>query len=357
MVFGKDFQVNKKEIPLIDLAMQLNGELTAYDEHIVISGVAGLKEASSGDISFLGHRRYLKDLEETNASAVVLPNDVSFERLPSIRVENPYYAFSQLLHIFYDLPFKPGGIDKRAVIGKGFKPGRDITIYPHVHIEDNVSLGDNIIIYPFTFIGANSFIGDNTIIYPNVTIREKTKIGCRVIVHSGAVIGSDGFGFVKYKGVHNKIPQVGGVIIEDDVEIGANTAIDRATIGNTVIKRGTKIDNLVQIAHNVTIGEDCILAGQAGVAGSSQIGNSVTLAGQAGVTGHISIGDNVTVAGKAGVTRDIKDDQTISGMPAIPRMEWLKAMAIFEKLPELKQKLSEIERRIGEIERIDRHDA
>ena len=339
-------------ITLREIAERLEGELAGDHGDIVISEPASLREAVPGNISFLAHRRYLKDLQETRASAVVLPKGVSFDRLPSIRVDDPYFAFAQLLHLFYDLPYQSKGVDERAIVRRGVQIGRDVTLYPYVYIEEDASIGDQVMIYPGTFVGKGSLIGDHSVLYPNVTIREGCRIGRRVIIHSGAVIGSDGFGFVPYKGEHHKIPQVGGVIIGDDVEIGANTTIDRATIGNTVIKRGTKIDNLVQIAHNVSVGEDCVFAAQAGIAGSTQIGNHVTMAGQAGVTGHIRIGDQVTVAGQAGVTKDVKEGQTVAGMPALPHREWLKAMAVFEDLPELKKKLSELGNRIEEIERI-----
>ena len=339
-------------ITLREIAERLEGELAGDHGDIVISEPASLREAVPGNISFLAHRRYLKDLQETRASAVVLPKGVSFDRLPSIRVDDPYFAFAQLLHLFYDLPYQSKGVDERAIVRRGVQIGRDVTLYPYVYIEEDASIGDQVMIYPGTFVGKGSLIGDHSVLYPNVTIREGCRIGRRVIIHSGAVIGSDGFGFVPYKGEHHKIPQVGGGIIRDDVEIGANTTIDRATIGNTVIKRGTKIDNLVQIAHNVSVGEDCVFAAQAGIAGSTQIGNHVTMAGQAGVTGHIRIGDQVTVAGQAGVTKDVKEGQTVAGMPALPHREWLKAMAVFEDLPELKKKLSELGNRIEEIERI-----
>jgi len=345
---------HKKEITLGEIARILEGELTGGDEDIRIYSVAGLKDAAPGDISFLAHHRYLEDLETTKASAVVLPRDIQFDRLPSIKVENPYYAFAQLLHLFYDLPFSPRGVDERAIIGRDVMIGRDVTIYPYAYLDDGVSVGDRVTIYPWTFIGRGSTIGEETVIYPGVTIREGCRIGCRVIIHGGAVIGGDGFGFVNYRGVHYKIPQVGGVIIEDDVEIGANTTIDRGTVGNTVIRRGTKIDNLVQIAHNVTVGEDCIFAAQVGIAGSTEIGRHVTLAGQVGVTGHICIGDRVTVAGKGGVTKDAREGQTLSGMPAIPHREWLKAMAVFEELPELRRRLRDLEEKVKEMEKHNR---
>lgn len=340
----------EKKITLGEISGRLEGELNGDYEGLIISNVAGLKEAGSGDISFLAHRRHIKDLQNTGASAVVLPKDVSFDRLPAIKVDNPYYAFSQLLHIFYDTSYVPKGTDNRAVIGRDVQIGNDVTIYPFVYIGDCVTIGENVIIYPGTFIGEGSSIGNNTVIYPNVTLWEKSTVGQGVIIHSGAVIGSDGFGYVFYKGIHHKIPQVGGVIIEDDVEIGANTTIDRGTIGNTVIKRGSKIDNLVQVAHNVTVGEDCVFAAQAGIAGSATLGRLVTLAGQAGVTGHVHVGDNVTVAGKAGVTKDVRAGQTVSGMPAIPHKDWLRTMAVFDKLPELRERLSLLENKVKELE-------
>lgn len=341
----------EKRITLREISEILEGEISGDYEGLIISNVTGLKEAGSGDISFLAHRRHIKDLQNTGASAVVLPKDVPFDRLPAIKVENPYYAFSQLLHIFYDKPYIPKGADNRAVIGMDVRIGNDVTIYPFVYIGDCVTIGENVIIYPGTFIGEGTSIGNNTVIYPNVTIRENSTVGRGVIIHSGAVIGSDGFGYVFHKGVHQKIPQVGAVVIEDDVEIGANTTIDRGTIGNTVIKRGSRIDNLVQVAHNVIVGEDCVFAAQAGIAGSATIGKLVTLAGQAGVTGHVHVGDNVTVAGKAGVTKDVPAGQTVSGMPAIPHKDWLRTMAVFDKLPEMRERVSTLENKVRELEK------
>ncbi len=343
---------DKKRITLGEIAKRIGGELSGEYGDMEISNVAGLKDAVSGDISFLAHRRNLKDLQNTSASAVVLPKDVTFDRLPVIKVENPYYAFSQLLHIFYDKPYISKGVNPTVVMGSDVHVGNDVSIYPFVYLGDCVTIGDNVIIYPGTFIGDGSLIGNDSVIYPNVTIRENVTVGQGVIIHSGAVIGSDGFGYVFHNGTHHKIPQVGGVIIEDGVEIGANTTIDRGTLGNTIIKRGTKIDNLVQVAHNVTVGEDCVFAAQAGIAGSATIGNRVTLAGQAGVTGHVHVGDNVTVAGKGGVTKDIKDGQTVSGMPAIPHRDWLRTMAVFDGLPEMRHKLSSLENKVKELEKI-----
>ena len=332
-------------ISLGEIAERLKGELKG-PANISISGVASVTSASPGDITFITSKKYLKGLAQSRASAVIIPRDMDWPYLPSIRVENPYYSLISLLHLFYDLSHKPTGVDERAVIGKNVHIGKDVSIYPFVYIDDGVTIGDYVIIYPWVFIGKDSSIGDYSTIYPNVTIREEIKIGRHVIIHSGAVIGSDGFGYIYHDGKHTKIPQVGGVIIEDDVEIGAGSTVDRATLGNTVIKKGTKIDNLVQIAHNVVVGEDCIMAAQTGIAGSTEIGKRVTFAGQAGVTGHIQIGDNVTVAGKAGVTKNIRNDQIVSGMPAIPHKNWLEIMAIFRELPQLKKRILDLEKEI-----------
>ncbi|MCC7201567.1 MAG: UDP-3-O-(3-hydroxymyristoyl)glucosamine N-acyltransferase [Nitrospirae bacterium] len=338
------------EMTLGEIATRISGELINGRGDALISGVSGLKEAKAGEISFLAHRRYLRDLETTSASAVVIPNDVAFDRLPAIKVDNPYFAFSQLLHLFHDIPYTAGGIDENAIVGSNASLGQDVSIYPYVYIGNNACIGDRVTIYPFAFIGNDSIIGSNSVIYSNVTVREGCRIGERVIIHSGAVIGSDGFGYVTHQGMHHKIPQVGGVIIEDDVEIGANTTIDRGTRGNTIISRGTKIDNLIQVAHNVFVGEHCLFAAQSGIAGSSKTGNHVIMAGQSGVVDHVNVGNNVIITAQSAATKDIRDGETISGMPSMPHRNWLKAMAVFEDLPGIKKKVAELERRMAEIE-------
>ena len=338
----------KRDITLEEIAATLGGELINGRGDLFISNVSGLRDAKHGDISFLAHRRYLKDLDKTSASAVVIPKDIDFDRLPAIKVDNPYFAFSQLLHLFHDQPYSARGIDSNAFVGSNVKLGEGISIYPYVYIGNNAIIGNNVTIYPFTFIGEGSVIGSNSIIYSNVTVREMCRIGSRVIIHCGAVIGSDGFGYVTHQGIHHKIPQVGGVVIEDDVEIGANTTIDRGTTGDTIIRKGTKIDNLIQVAHNVSIGEHCLFAAQSGIAGSSTTGNYVIMAGQSGVADHVNIGNSVIITGQSGATKDIEDGETVSGMPAMPHRSWLKAMAVFEDLPEIRKRLAEIEKRVEE---------
>ena len=237
-----------------------------------------------------------------------------------------------------------------AVVGENVKIGKNVAIMPHVVIADNVEIGDNTVIYPHTYIGENCSIGDNSTIYPNVTIREQSKVGNEVIIHSNTVVGSDGFGFVTQKGKHNKVPQVGNVVIEDNVEIGANVALDRATTGNTIIKSGTKIDNFVHIAHNVIVGENCLVVAQTGIAGSTIVGNNVTFAGQCGCVGHIKIGDNTVFAARSAPISDVPANSFYAGFPAKPHREWLKSKANVNKVPDMIKKIKELEKRLADLE-------
>lgn len=331
----------------------VGGELLG-DGTIEIHGVSGIKEALPGEITFVANNKYRSEMARTQASAIIVGEDIEFKGKPLIRVKNPYFAFVRVLEMFsWRKRIEPHyGIHETAIIGENVQIGERVSIQAHVVIGDNVVIGDGTIIGPLCYIGDDTHIGEETLIYPNVTIREEVTVGNRVIIHSGAVIGSDGFGFAKVSDRHHKIPQIGTVIIEDDVEIGANTTIDRATMTNgaTVIKRGTKIDNLVQVAHNVVIGEDCLLAGQVGIAGSVEIGNHVTLAGQAGVAGHLHIGDNTIVAAKAGVTKDIPSNQFVSGFPAVEHTRDLRMLAALRKLPEALATIQTLQKRIAELE-------
>jgi UDP-3-O-[3-hydroxymyristoyl] glucosamine N-acyltransferase len=335
---------------LTELAEKVGGELAGRGD-IDIRGAAGIGEARDGDITFVTDEKRLKDLNGCHASAVIVPRGVPKLPIPSIAVKNPRYAFAQMLRIFHDRPYAPGGISDRAVIGKDVVLGAGPTIHPCAVVSDGAKIGSRVTLYPGVFVGTGSCIGDDTVIYPNVSIREGVIIGNRVIIHSCTVIGSDGFGFVTDGGRHHKIPQVGGVVIEDDVEIGANCSIDRAMLGVTRIKQGTKMDNMVHVAHNVTIGEHCLLAAQAGIAGSCTLGNYVVLGGQTGIADHTTIGDRVMVGGGSGVTRNMEAGQVVAGFPAIPLREWLKAQAVFPKLPELKKLVAQLVRRIEEMEK------
>ncbi len=329
---------------LLKIASLINGEIVG-DKGIEITGVAGIPDAKEGDITFLSDNRYIKELKKSRASAVIVRQFIGDIEMPQIIVKNPLYAFSILLKSFYQKPHSYKGLNERAFISDEAIIGKEVTVYPFAFISARVEIGSNTVIYPNVFIGEDCIIGENCLIYPNVVIREGVVIGNNVIIHSGAVIGSDGFGYVFENGIHNKIPQVGNVIIEDDVEIGANTAIDRATTGSTIIGKGSKIDNLVQIGHNVKIGKNVILVAQVGIGGSSEVGDGTILGGQVGVADHTTIEAGTMIGAKGGAMGEMKRD-IYSGILPMQHREWLKAMAIFAKLPELNKRLKEVEDKI-----------
>lgn len=333
---------------LKEIASLIDGKIIG-DEEIEITGVSGISDVKEGDITFLSGTRLLNALKKSSASAVILNEPVAGLEKPSIVVKNPQYAFAKLLSHFYVKPHQYTGIHKNAYVSDNAIIGQNVTIYPFAYIADGASIGSGTVVYPGVFIGEKSIIGENCLIYANVTIRDNVIIGSNVIIHAGAVIGSDGFGYVFEEGAHQKIPQIGGVVIEDNVEIGANVTIDRATTGKTTIGKGTKIDNLVQIGHNVQIGKNVILVSQVGIAGSSKIGDGVILGGQVGVADHAVVESGTIVGAKGGVMGEIKHG-IYSGILPMPHKEWLKAMAIFGKLPELKKKIEELERKIKILE-------
>ncbi len=335
-------------IPLHKLAELLGADLFGSGDADII-GVAGVREASEGYITFITGKSYLKDLEQSRAAAALVPPETPEMRLPLLRVKNPRLAFARALELFYVKPYTPAGISDRAFIGKNVAFGADCSIHPFAVLMDNVKIGDRVTIHPGAHVGWDSHIGDDTVLHPNVSIGHNIVVGKRVIIHAGTVLGSDGFGFVTDGGRHHKIPQVGGVVIGDDVEIGANCSIDRATLGNTVIKQGTKLDNQVHIAHNVTIGEHCLLAGQVGIAGSSTLGNYVVFGGQAGVADHTVVGDRVMAGGKSVITKDVEPGMIIAGFNAMPVREWLKVQAILPRLPELKKMIMELAKQVKDL--------
>jgi UDP-3-O-[3-hydroxymyristoyl] glucosamine N-acyltransferase len=237
-----------------------------------------------------------------------------------------------------------------AMVGSNVVLGDDITIYPGAYVADGVKIGNRVVLYPGAVLYEGVEIGDDTAIHANVTVREGCRIGGRVIIHGGVVIGSDGFGYAPDGKAYQKIPQIGIVVIEDDVEIGSNTTVDRAALGITLIRRGTKIDNLVQIAHNCIIGENCIIVSQTGISGSTKLGEHVTLGGQVGIVGHLELGDNVMIGAKSGVHNSVTAGQIFSGYPAFPHKEWLKSASVFSKLPEMRKTVNNLEKRIQELE-------
>jgi UDP-3-O-[3-hydroxymyristoyl] glucosamine N-acyltransferase len=339
---------------LNELAKKLGAEVSTPEE-VEITGAAGLQDAGEGQITFVAGSQHLRNLEKSNAAAALVPLDTPAMHLPLVRVKNPRLAFARVLEIFYVEPYHASGISERAVIGHNVVMGSELSIYPLAVIDDGAKIGDRVILYPGVYVGKGAIIDDDSVIYPNVSIGVKVKIGKRVIIHAGTEIGSDGFGFVTEEGRHYKIPQIGGVVIEDDVEIGGNCCIDRATLGNTVIKKGTKIDNQVQVAHNVTIGEHCLLASQVGIAGSSTLGNYVVFGGRVGVADHTHVGDGVMAGGGSAVTKDVESGQIIAGFNAMPIRNWLKVQAVLPKLPDLKKTVTDLEKQIKEIkERISK---
>jgi UDP-3-O-[3-hydroxymyristoyl] glucosamine N-acyltransferase len=326
------------------------GGIVVGDGEVEISRVASIETAQAGEITFIANPKYLPKLNETNASAVIVSKEITQANKPLLCVTQPSVAFAKIVGLFSFEPYQPKGIDPSAWVSPTAQLGKDLTIYPFVYIGDRCRIGDRVRLHPGVFVGEDSIIGEESVIQPNVSIYSGTVIGKRVILHSGVVVGSDGFGYVKEGKKNVKIPQVGSVVIEDDVEIGANTTIDRAALGKTIIQRGVKIDNLVQVAHNVIIGEDSIIVAQVGISGSTKIGTNVTLAGQVGIVDHVEIGDNVIVGAQAGVTHDLAANQGYVGSPALPHREFLRAITVFPKLPEIRKSLLDNERRLKKIE-------
>jgi UDP-3-O-[3-hydroxymyristoyl] glucosamine N-acyltransferase len=333
---------------LKDIAILIDGRLIG-DGNIEISGVSGLSETRSGHITYLSGGKYLKQARDSVASAVIVKAVVEDLDKPQILVANPELTFAQLLGHFYQVPKIYEGVSPNATVSSEAVIGENVTIHAYAYVNKGVVIGKDSIIYPGVFIGENCVVGEGCLIYPNVTIREGVTVGSRVIIHAGAVIGADGFGYVFDGRAHRKIPQVGSVLLEDDVEIGANTTIDRATTGLTVIGRGTKIDNLVQIGHNVRIGRNVILVSQVGIAGSCDIGDGVAMGGQAGIPDHVSIEAGAMIGAQAGVVGDVKKGIYL-GSPAIPHRDFFKSSVVFSQLPELKKKILELEEKIKLLE-------
>ncbi|MDH4231912.1 MAG: UDP-3-O-(3-hydroxymyristoyl)glucosamine N-acyltransferase [Nitrospirota bacterium] len=322
------------------------------DAEIEITGVAGILDAKEGDITFVSSAKYLKQAYESKASCIIVKEPIPGLKSSQLCIANPYFAFAKALECFYPGPSYPAGISSMAAVSPHAVIGSNVCISAFASLSDHVSVGDGTVILPGVFIGEKTRIGKQCVIHPNVVIREGVTIGDRVIIHAGTVIGSDGYGYTFEKGEHYKIPQVGGVIIEDDVEIGSNVSIDRATLGNTVIGRGTKIDNLAQIAHNVKIGEKSLIIAQVGIGGSSEIGSHVTIGGQTALADHTVIEPGTMIAGQSGLFGHVPKG-IYSGSPAIPHKNWLRSQALFAKLPEINKRLRELEDKLNRLEKGD----
>jgi len=336
----------KNKITIGELATGIGGSLVG-DAGIVVGSICDIEKAGSGDLAFVFGRKYAPLLKKTNASCVVVPDDMGSAPVPVIRCKNPNIAFKKSVELIMPGAIShPTGIHKSAVLGKSVKLGKDVAIGACAYLEDNAEISDGTVVYAHCYIGRSVKVGKACIIYPNVTVRENSKIGDRVIIHPGCVIGADGFGYERTQRGHEKIPHIGGVILGDDVELGAGVTVDRAKIAYTRIGQGTKIDNLVQIAHNVTIGKNCIIVSQTGISGSVKIGDNVMMAGQVGLVDHIEIGDNVMVAAQSGIMKSVPANTIVWGSPARPFKEAQKIYVLSHKLPEIYKRLLAVEKKL-----------
>jgi UDP-3-O-[3-hydroxymyristoyl] glucosamine N-acyltransferase len=335
---------------LSDIAQRLGCELRGNGE-IEISGVNGIDEAGPGELTFVANKKYLAKLPATKAAAVILAPDMPAVSLPSLRTANPYLAFAQVLELFYPPYVPPEGIHPTAVIAPSAKIGVHASIGPYTVIGENVVIGDRARIFAHVVIYPHVSIGHAFTAHAGVVVREGTRIGDRVVLQSGVVIGGDGFGYVPLPdGSTYKIPQSGIVLLEDDVEIGANTTIDRATVGATVVRRGAKIDNLVMIAHGCEVGEGSLLAAQVGLAGSTKLEARVQMGGQVGAAGHLTVGKNTMVAAQSGIPHDVPANSVIGGYPAVDILSWRRYSAALPKLPEILRRLRKIEQAVEKKE-------
>lgn len=345
--------MDNKTISLSELAAMVNGEI-AGDSEIRINSFSSMEQAAQGEISFVTKVKEPVFSEMTNASALLVPMAVEEADLPIVRVKDPYLASAIIHNFFLKRDFVAAGIHDRAHVGEGCEIHEEITIKANASIGDNVKIGARTLIHPGVVIGDNVTIGEDCEIRGNVTVEEGCVLGDRVILHAGTVIGSDGFGYAANEiGCHVKRPQVGIVVVGDDVEIGANCCVDRATFGVTEIKTGAKLDNMVQVGHNVVVGENSILVSQVGVAGSVTLGRNVVLGGQAGLSGHITLEDGVMVAAKGGVHTDLPKGSVVGGTPAMPVKQWGKSAAVYAKLPEMRKEIRALKKELAALKKIE----
>jgi UDP-3-O-[3-hydroxymyristoyl] glucosamine N-acyltransferase len=334
---------------LSELAEIVSGTISG-DADTEIAGVSGLESTLAGHITFITSDKQVRAAQESGASAVLVGTFYPEVEKPQVRVEDPHYAFAVLLERFHARPPAPRGISELAYVAEDAVLGEDISIQAFCHVSSGATVGRGTVMYPGVFVGEGVQVGSDCVLYPNVVLMDGTELGNRVIIHGGTVVGADGFGYVQREGRHVKVPQVGGVSLGDDVEVGACACIDRATTGKTVIGRGTKIDNLVQIAHNVSIGEHCVIVSQVGIAGSAKIGNYCMFGGQVGLSDHAVIEDGVMFAARSGAfgryTKGV-----YGGAPAVPHREFMRAASLFRRLPELAKRVAALEEKMNERER------
>lgn len=335
------------------IAEYIHGEVIG-NEHVTVHAFAKIEEGVPGAISFLSNPKYTHYIYSTQSSIVLVNKDFEPEQPVSatlIKVDNAYESLAQLLTLYEQSKPKKTGIDPLASIAPNAKIGNNVYIGPFACIEEGAEIGDNACIHPHATVGCHAKVGNNTILYPHVTIYQDCRVGNNCILHAGCVIGADGFGFAPSPQGYDKIPQIGIVVIEDNVEVGANTCIDRATMGATVIHQGVKLDNLIQIAHNVEIGSHTVMASQGGVAGSTKIGEWCVFAGQVGMAGHIKVGDHVTVGAQSGIPGNTKSGSTLMGYPAIDPKLFARSSVIFKKLPEMYEQMGRLQKEIEELKK------
>lgn len=336
----------KNEITIDELARGVGGRLTG-EGGITVNNISDIEKAGRGDLAFIFGKKSLPLLKKTKASCVVVPAGTAGAPVPVIESKNPNLSFKKAVELLMPGPAaRPAGIHKTAFLGRNVRLGRGAAVGAYACLEDGAEISEGTIIYAHSYVGRSVKIGKNCVIYPNVTVHENSIIGNRVVIHSGCVIGTDGFGYEITPTGYEKIPHIGGVMIEDDVELGACVTVDRAKVAYTRIGRGTKIDNLVQVAHNVKIGSNCVIVAQSGISGSVQIGNNVMLGGQVGISDHIEIGDNVMIAAKSGVMKSVPRNTIMWGIPARPAQKARKNYVLFDKLPEIYEKLKAIEKKL-----------
>ncbi len=334
---------------LKELAALVGGEL-AGDNNPDIYGVTNIEEATEREITFAVPPNIAK-AGKSKAGAVILPkgSEKGFAK-PAIVVDNPRAAFARVLELFNPPINVSRTVHPAAMVAHGAKIGGNVAIMPYAVVEEGAEIGDGCVLYPHSYVGRDVKLGKDCLLYPSTTVYEGCQLGDRVVLHSGSVVGGDGFGYVTVEGKHKKVPQVGNVIIGDDVEIGCNSCVDCGTTGSTVVGKGTKIDNLVHVAHNDIIGENCFLVAHVGISGSVKVGNNVTMAGQVATSGHITIGDNCVFAGRSGITADVPSNSVYAGFPARPHKEWLKQEALQRKLPDILRRLGELELKLEHLE-------